>query len=179
MGDNWEKACGEKTCFHLERDSLDWTLSVTRLLIILTQGGNGTITYFTLKTPHKQQLVEIISCDWVTPLQLSGQITCGVCSTLWKVWGGHSTSGTLIQPPTQLLSSTNLPLFVSWVCALLFSPPLFLHPDLLFGDRRCTVFRPSLSFLFPEWRGDDLWSTTQKEEGKKVFGDRRGNNLPA
>ena len=63
----------------------------------------------------------------------------------------HGTSGTLITrpspPPCQLLSSANLPPLASGVRALLFSPPLFLHPDLLFGGWRCTAFRPGLSSL--------------------------------
>lgn len=98
----------------------------------------------TLQTLCKQQLVEIIS--WGSPLQLSGQAKS---ACLFEVCAQHCgkqegdgeplqhprDSNGSTQPPAQLLSSTNLPLLASRMSALLLSPPLFLHPDLLFGDR--------------------------------------------
>lgn len=108
-------------------------LSVTRLLISFIQGSNDTFTYFSLKTPHKQQLVELISCDWVTPLQLSGQATSAwlflVCALHCGKWGTehlHSSPGALMTQPSPPL---NPPLLVSWMRALLLSPPLFFHPE--------------------------------------------------
>lgn len=108
------------------------------------------------------------------PIVRIGQISLviwGVYSALFQSRrGGRAPSQHLrdsddsTQPPTQLLSFTNPPLLVSWVHALfLLSPSLFLHPDLLFGDRRCMVFRPGLSFLFSGAKGD-TWSTTHKKQ---------------
>lgn len=163
MGDNWKKACrGNVVSVRAWQSGLNPVCQCHRTAYYLNSPRRWHFYSFYFINATQTT----IGCDnqlWLgdtPPIVRTGPISliiCGVCSALWKAGGGRSTLtapqglwllGPAPPPPCQLLSSANLPLLASGVRALLFSPPLFLHPDLLFGGRQCTAFRPGLSSLF-------------------------------